>query len=48
MKKKFFQLLNKVNKLILPSLYKKDPSKLTKFEQALTGYRYWVLLKALD
>ncbi|WP_195759309.1 hypothetical protein [Pedobacter puniceum] len=48
MKKKFFRFLNKVNKLVLPSLYQKDPSKLSKFEQALTGYRYWVLLNALD
>jgi hypothetical protein len=48
MKKRLFQTLNKLNKLVLPSLYKKDPSKLSKFEQALTGYRYWVLINALD
>lgn len=46
--KSLFKLLNKINKAILPSLYKKDPAKLSKFEQALTGYRYWVLLKSLD
>ncbi|MFD1631983.1 hypothetical protein [Pseudopedobacter beijingensis] len=46
--KSFFKLLNTVNKKVLPSLYKKDPSKLTKLEQAITGYRYWVLLKSLD
>lgn len=43
-----FKALNKLNKKILPSLFKKDPTKLTKFQQALTGYRYWVLLKSLD
>lgn len=43
-----FKSLNRLNKIMLPSLYKKDPAKLTKFQQALTGYRYWVLLKSLD
>lgn len=46
--KALFKVLNKFNKAILPSLYKKDPTKLTKFEQALTGYRYWILLKSMD
>lgn len=46
--KAFFRLLNKLNRLLLPSLYKKDPSRLTKTEQVLTAYRYWVLLKILD
>jgi hypothetical protein len=46
--KAIFKALNKLNKRFLPTLSKKDPSKLTKVEQALTGYRYWVLLKALD
>lgn len=43
-----YKALNKLNKAFLPSLYKKDPAKLTKFQQALTAYRYWVLLKSLD
>ncbi|MFC4140975.1 hypothetical protein [Pedobacter mendelii] len=48
MKKGLFKALAKINKLILPSLYKKDPSKLTTFQKAILGYRYWVLTKALD
>jgi len=46
--KVFFKFLNKLNRLLLPSLYKKDPNRLTKAEQAITAYRYWVLLKSLD
>lgn len=48
MKKSFFKFLMKINKLILPSYYQKDPAKLSNFQKALTGYRYWVLTKALD
>ncbi|WP_167397990.1 hypothetical protein [Pedobacter paludis] len=48
MKKGLFKALAKINKLILPSLYKKDPSKLTTLQKAILGYRYWVLTKALD
>ncbi len=43
-----FKVLNKLNKRLLPTLSKKDPLKLTKFEQALTAFRYWILLKSLD
>jgi len=48
MLKQFFTYLNRLNKIILPKYYKKDPSKLTKLEQAITAYRYFVLLKSLD
>lgn len=48
MKKALFKTLVKINKVILPSLYKKDPNKLTPFQKAILGYRYWVLTKALD
>lgn len=48
MKKQVFKFLAKLNKVILPSLYKKDPNKLTTFQKAILGYRYWVLTKALD
>ena len=37
-----------MNKAVLPSFYKKDPARLSKFEQALTGFRYWVLINSLD
>lgn len=48
MKKQVFKFLAKLNKVILPSLYKKDPNKLTTFQKAILGYRYWVLTKTLD
>ncbi|WP_426329619.1 hypothetical protein [Pedobacter sp. R-06] len=48
MKKGLFKILVKINKVLLPSLYKKDPNKLTAFQKAVLGYRYWVLTNALD
>ena len=48
MKKRLFKILLKVNNALLPSLYKKDPMKLSNFQKAILGYRYWVLTKALN
>jgi hypothetical protein len=48
MKKDLFKLLVKLNRLILPSYYKKDPMKLTTLQKAILGFRYWVLMRALD
>lgn len=48
MKKQLFKILLKINNLILPSLYKKDPLKLSKMQKAILGYRYWVLTNALN
>lgn len=48
MKKELFKVLAKINKVILPSLYKKDPNKLTNFQKAILGYRYWVTTNAID
>jgi len=48
MKKAVFKILVKINNAILPSLIKKDPNKLTSFQKAILGYRYWVLTNALD
>jgi len=48
MKKGLFIVLAKINKIILPSLYKKDPNKLSAFQKAILGYRYWVTTNALD
>ena len=42
-----FQLLAKLNKLILPSLYKKDIQKLKKWEMGMVAYRYWVTKNAI-
>lgn len=47
MKKQFFKILVKLNKLVLPSLYKADPMKLSKLQKAILGYRYWVLTHSL-
>ncbi len=48
MKKSVFKILAKVNKAIMPRFSKKDIMRLSKFEQALVAYRYWVTVNALD
>lgn len=48
MKKGFFKLLNKINQKILPKYSKEDPSKLSKLQQAVVAYRYYVLKESLD
>ncbi|MDL5511329.1 SsrA-binding protein [Arenibacter sp. M-2] len=50
MKKAFFKLLAKMNKLVLPSYSKKqlDLSKATKIQMAIIGWRYLVTTNALD
>lgn len=48
MAKSIFRLLNKFNKAVLPKLSGKDPSKLSKWEQALLAYRYYILTRSLD
>jgi len=47
---KFFKVLAKVNKRLLPSLTKKrvDLVKATKLQMALFGWRLYVTKKALD
>ncbi|WP_342328036.1 hypothetical protein [Pedobacter sp. FW305-3-2-15-E-R2A2] len=47
MKTSLFKMLAKVNKVVLPSLYKKDPMKLSTLQKAILGYRYWVLTNSL-
>ncbi len=46
MKKSFFKLINNLNKKILPSYLDKDPAKLTKFQQAIVAFRYYVLIQS--
>ncbi|WP_182984014.1 hypothetical protein [Sphingobacterium sp. UME9] len=48
MKRRFFQLLNSLNKAILPKYGKMDPLKLKKHQQAIIAYRYFVLIHALE
>lgn len=47
MKKQFFKILVKLNKVLLPSLYKKDPMKLSNVQKAILGYKYWTLTNSL-
>lgn len=47
MKKSFFKLLVTLNKAVLPSYYNRDPLKLTTFQKAILGYRYWALTNSL-
>jgi hypothetical protein len=48
-KKSFFELLAKLNKLLLPSYSKKqlDLSKATKLQMTIIGWRYFVTTNAL-
>jgi hypothetical protein len=48
MKKTIFRLLAGINKVIIPRYSKRDFTKLSKVDQALVAYRYWVTLNALD
>ncbi|WP_276088473.1 hypothetical protein [Pedobacter sp. JY14-1] len=47
MTRAFFKVLTKINKLMLPSLYKKEPGKLSTLQKAILGYRYWALIRSL-
>jgi len=46
-KKIIFRALAKLNKLLLPSLYKKDIKKLKKLEMLIVAYRYWITKNAI-
>ena len=46
-RKLFFKILAKFNKLVIPSLYKKDIGKLKSYEKVILGYRYWVTKNSL-
>ena len=50
MKRRFFTMLAKLNKLVLPSLTARrlDLAKANKWQLALIAYRYWVTTNALD
>jgi len=50
MKKQFFEILAKLNKILFPSFGKKqlDMSKANKFEMAIIGWRYFVTRNSLD
>ena len=46
-KKYIFKGLAVINKVILPSLIRKDLSKLKSYEKLIFGYRYWVTKNSL-
>lgn len=48
MKKPLFQLLAKLNKILLPRYSKTDITRLSKVAKAIVAYRYWVTINALD
>ncbi|MET2986069.1 SsrA-binding protein [Aureibaculum conchae] len=50
MKKKFFKILARLNKWLLPSLSKNDfdMDKATKAQLTLIGWRYYVTKNSLD
>lgn len=48
MKNKFvFKILSRINKLILPSMIRKDLYNLSKVQKAIVGYRCWVTKNSL-
>jgi hypothetical protein len=47
MKQLFFKLLVKLNGLILPSYYKRDPLRLSNLQKAILAFRYWALTNSL-
>jgi hypothetical protein len=50
MKKQIFRSLAKMNKIVFPSLAKKqlDMSKANKMQMAIIGWRYYVTKRSLD
>ncbi|TBW26533.1 SsrA-binding protein [Gramella sp. KN1008] len=50
MKKKFFKLLARANKKLLPSYSKKrlDLQKASKLQMAIIGWKLWVTKNSLD
>jgi len=48
MRKIFFKILFKLNKLFLPKLGKLDLNNLSKPQKVLVAYKYWVSLNSLE
>lgn len=48
MRKSVFKVLNKINRMVLPKLSDKDPSKLTKLQKGILAYRYFVLVNSME
>ncbi len=48
MKKMVFQIIAKLNKMLLPRYSKRDITKLSKLDKAIVAYRYWVTIHAVE
>lgn len=46
-RKYFFKMLAKINKILFPSLYKKDIALLRNYEKVMLSYRLWVTKNSL-
>lgn len=46
--KTFFKILARINKVVMPRYSKRNIGRLSKFDQALIAYRYWVTKNSLD
>ncbi len=47
MERAFFRLLARLNRLLLPKLWDKDLTRLTKFQKAIVAWRFFVTSRAL-
>ncbi len=47
MKKSLFRIVARINKRILPRYSKRDLNNLSKVDQAIIGFRYWVTKNSL-
>lgn len=48
MKKSLFKALARINRWVLPRYSKRNLNKLSKFDQALIAFRYWVTKNSLE
>jgi hypothetical protein len=48
MKKSLFKVVARINRWILPRYSKRDLARLSKLDQALIAFRYWVTKNSLE
>ena len=48
MKKSLFKALARINKWILPKYSRRNLNRLSKIDQALIAFRYWVTKNSLE
>lgn len=48
MKKSLFKALARINKWVLPRYSKRDLAKLSRLDQGLIAFRYWVTKNSLE